>query len=332
MARIGISYDEVKQAIDEMLSEGQNPTIAGLRERLGTGSFTTISEHLKRWRNDRHEKPVMATGAPTPDTLSGMMQTLWQQAREEANKELESYKEKIDEEIKKALEEKQKALQTALDTEGKNRWLEEKNNTLLLQATDQQRTIGQQEILLEQQKEQLDLAKQQLAAVKETAKTQREDAIVEKEALQEKLNDGQKNILELSKDFQQQLKEERSRAEHSEQHWLSQLDNERQKAKQLSELLNVEKETQQKLSSIVELLKIKLEQLETKNQQASQQILEQVTGKIQQFSQQAERSRQQDQINSNENIQQLSEQIMAQLERIEAGKTMLWGINWQDMS
>ena len=130
MARNGISYDDVKQAIDEMQSMGLNPTIAGLREKLGTGSFTTISEHLKRWRSERQQQPMVAGGTPAPNNLSNMVQAVWQQAREDATKELESYKQEIQKTLENAEAEKQGAIEQTLITEERNRWLEEKNNKL----------------------------------------------------------------------------------------------------------------------------------------------------------------------------------------------------------
>lgn len=336
MARIGISYDEVKLAIDEMLSEGLNPTIAGLRERLGTGSFTTISEHLKRWRGERQEKPVIATGTPAPDALSGMMQTLWQQAREEANKELEQYKEKIDVEMKTALEEKQKALQTALDTENKNRWLEEKNNTLLEQISEVQKINGLQEAQLTQKQEQLELAQQQLASVKETAKKQHEEIQQEKFDLNNQLKEHQDKVLELSKEFQQQLKEERDRGEKSEQHWLAQLDSERQKAKQLSELLSTEKETQQKVSALMELLKTRLEQINNQQSKLTEQIAEQkqaISSELEQYKQDSQQAlEQQLQQQLQQQLKQELGEISDQLQKLTPPSSTIWGINWQDIS
>lgn len=274
MARTGISYDEVKLAIDEMLAEGLNPTIAGLREKLGTGSFTTISEHLKRWRGERQEKPVAATGTPTPETLSGMMQSLWQQAREEANKELQQYKDKIDEEIKAALNEKDLAISQAEEVEKKNSWLEDKNTELQNRIAEADRLVGQ---LQEQNKaltEEIELSGKQLDAVKQTAKEQHDRILDEKSVIAKNLDQQKDRVLELSKEFQQQLKEERKRTEQSEQHWLTQLDSERQKNKQLTDALSNNKDNLQMISALKEQLTQQEKNLLRETQQAQASSVE----------------------------------------------------------
>lgn len=50
MARIGITYEQVSAAIDQLIAEGANPTIMGIREVLGTGSPNTIHRHLTTWK------------------------------------------------------------------------------------------------------------------------------------------------------------------------------------------------------------------------------------------------------------------------------------------
>ena len=47
MARPGILYVEVKQAAEDLSAKGITPTIERLRQRLGAGSFSTISKHLR---------------------------------------------------------------------------------------------------------------------------------------------------------------------------------------------------------------------------------------------------------------------------------------------
>ncbi|MBB1488754.1 DNA-binding protein [Oceanospirillum sediminis] len=335
MARSGISYDEVKLAIDEMLAEGLNPTIAGLREKLGTGSFTTISEHLKRWRGERQEKPVAATGTPAPETLSGMMQSLWQQAREEANKELEQYKEKIDQEVKSALEEKQKALESALETEKKNSWLEDKNTELQNRISESERLTGQLQEQNQALTEEVELAGKQLEAVKKTAKEQ-QDAHLEKESeLQQALDEQKDAVAEISKGFQQQLSEERKRSEQSEQHWLSQLDSERQKNKQLTDLLSSTKDIQQKLAGFGDKLEKQLQQLKQDQELYINTAIEKngknLTESVSELETQLQNqmTAQQELTGTLDNQLQL---MQHQLTDIQQKPHWLWSVNWQTKS
>ena len=50
MARNGIQYSDVQQAIDALLARGDTPSVQRIRDVLGTGSFTTISDHFRLWQ------------------------------------------------------------------------------------------------------------------------------------------------------------------------------------------------------------------------------------------------------------------------------------------
>lgn len=51
MGRYGVTYLDVVNAATEIQSAGQNPTVDAVRQRLGTGSKSTIAPYLKQWRN-----------------------------------------------------------------------------------------------------------------------------------------------------------------------------------------------------------------------------------------------------------------------------------------
>ena len=53
MGRLGIGYKDVERAINEILAKDLNPTVDRIRELLGTGSKTTIVNHLKSWRTNK---------------------------------------------------------------------------------------------------------------------------------------------------------------------------------------------------------------------------------------------------------------------------------------
>lgn len=50
MARIGISYEQVAACADTLNAAGVAPTIAAVRQSLGTGSPNTIHKHLTAWK------------------------------------------------------------------------------------------------------------------------------------------------------------------------------------------------------------------------------------------------------------------------------------------
>ncbi|OOV86915.1 DNA-binding protein [Oceanospirillum linum] len=259
MARNGISYNDVKQAIDEMQSEGLNPTIAGLRERLGTGSFTTISEHLKHWRAERQQKPMIAGGVPAPDNLNSMVQAVWQQAREDATKELESYKQEIQRTLDKAEAEKQNAIEQSLATEKRNKWLEDKNEALLRETRLLEKQAGITETKLEKSLDEKEKLSQILEHTQKELNTQKEKLQTLSERYDEKVSHltetlTSKNeqlhsdLCDALSQFELQLNEERKRSTDSEQYWIRQIDDLRQQLKERDQRLELQEKKQQELS------------------------------------------------------------------------------------
>jgi chromosome segregation ATPase len=73
MARGGVTYTEVDEAARYLQGLGRNPTVDAIRERLGTGSRTTLTEHLKRW------KALQADGeGRLPHPLLALVTGLWE--------------------------------------------------------------------------------------------------------------------------------------------------------------------------------------------------------------------------------------------------------------
>lgn len=64
MGRIGVSYGEVAKTAAELQGEGFNPTVDAVRERLKTGSRSTIGPYLKQWRCKQEENNENAGGLP----------------------------------------------------------------------------------------------------------------------------------------------------------------------------------------------------------------------------------------------------------------------------
>jgi DNA repair exonuclease SbcCD ATPase subunit len=76
MARPGITPEQVLQTIQQLESEGAEATITAIRERLGTGSFTTIGQILQSWRQERAR--ISRPPVPElPDQVAGLFRQLW---------------------------------------------------------------------------------------------------------------------------------------------------------------------------------------------------------------------------------------------------------------
>ena len=76
MARPGITAEQILQTIQQLESEGTEATVTAIRERLGTGSFTTISQVLQTWRQERAR--ISRPPVPeVPDQVAGLFRQLW---------------------------------------------------------------------------------------------------------------------------------------------------------------------------------------------------------------------------------------------------------------
>lgn len=83
MARDGISKTQVFEAADQISRAGQQPTVASVRAHLGTGSYTTITAHLREWKNDvsrQSEPDELDVPAEVTAALGRAAQIVWQSA------------------------------------------------------------------------------------------------------------------------------------------------------------------------------------------------------------------------------------------------------------
>lgn len=92
MPRIGVDYETIKQAAIKLLSQGTAPSVQKIRAVLGTGSNTTIAEHLKVWREEYANKAIHHLPATMPKELISAVEVLWQAAMDQATQQLASIK------------------------------------------------------------------------------------------------------------------------------------------------------------------------------------------------------------------------------------------------
>ena len=117
MARIGIQYDDVRGAIDTLMARGESPSVQKIREVLGTGSFTTISDHLREWRSRREMKPDLPVSQVMPEPVLRLAESLWERAREASGEALAQYREEADRQVEAAQAATQEARRQAEDAE-----------------------------------------------------------------------------------------------------------------------------------------------------------------------------------------------------------------------
>jgi chromosome segregation ATPase len=74
MARIGIAFEQVVEAAEQVLAQGENVTLERVRHILGTGSHSTISKHVNAWKNQRLASSEKSPTSFTDPLLKGVNQ------------------------------------------------------------------------------------------------------------------------------------------------------------------------------------------------------------------------------------------------------------------
>ena len=231
MARLGIDYTGVKQAALKLLSQGIAPSVQKIRETLGTGSNTTIAEHLKTWREEYAQKAIHHLPAHLPAELIASIDVLWQTAMAQAEKQLLAFKTDLEAQHEKIQQEKALTEKTIVDVNSKRLELEEQ----LAQKT-QEHQAGQIELALaherfSQLQESLTQHEQQFESRLKRAERDKHEAVENAENRQLDLEQLRQQLSQQAKQHQEMLAEQRVLQEESEKRWLNLIDQARTEVK-----------------------------------------------------------------------------------------------------
>lgn len=95
---MAITTEQIHATADQLASEGIKPTQTNVRERLGSGSFTTIAEALRSWRAEQ-ETVAELQAVVIPQDISDRTQVLvaqvWETAQFLANDRLSKEREAL---------------------------------------------------------------------------------------------------------------------------------------------------------------------------------------------------------------------------------------------
>ena len=96
---MAITTQQIHSIADQLHEQGIKPTLAEVRKALGGGSFTTISEAMKSWRQDNQQEEQLRQ-VELPSSIAERLQTLgadmWQTAIDIANDRLVKEREALD--------------------------------------------------------------------------------------------------------------------------------------------------------------------------------------------------------------------------------------------
>lgn len=221
MARNGVRYEDVQRAIDALLAKGEAPSVHKVREVLGTGSFTTISEHLREWRTRREESRDLPPPHGMPEALQELAESLWEKAQASASEALAHYREEAEGRVETAREAAGEASRRAEDAEQRESAL-----TAHLARTEQ-RLEEQSGELARRESERDVLAKREAKLATRQARLESQLADLQQEH-ERQAHQQQQALAEQAARHQESLAREEKRHESSEARLMGLLDEARQ--------------------------------------------------------------------------------------------------------
>lgn len=189
---MAITIQQIHATADQLQEQGIKPTLAEVRKALGGGSFTTISEAMKSWRQDNQEEEQLRQ-VELPSGITERLQALgadmWQTAIDIANDRLVKEREALESIKAKAQAETDEA-QEAVKT------LESEQADLLVQLDEVTATA-----------EAAAISTAQMTAERDTLLQTLSDTQHALELEQAKTDAAQVQLAELHSSFDQQSKE-----------------------------------------------------------------------------------------------------------------------------
>ena len=276
MARPGINYETVKAAAVDILGQGQHPSIQRIREVLGTGSNSTIAQHLKSWQQELAKAPQTALPPAVPEAVMSAVEQFWQVAMEQAQASFQTLRDEWTQKVAaaegtcgEALASKQHAqeqittLERALThAEATNKSLEDR----LL--TEQERRTAAEELLK--------IADRRLNEAKEVAERLREDHQIEMHKMEVRFDKNREDTERRMAEAEHRLQQERERGESNETRLMHILDQNRVEHMQERQTFNKErnawKERETELQAQLETLQVEVGRTRVTNATAEKQI------------------------------------------------------------
>jgi chromosome segregation ATPase len=148
---MAITAEDVIFAAEKIQAEGSNPTIEKIRFMLGAGSNSTISKHLKDWRDSR---PLVKSSVTSPpDQVQAAVSAVWEKLNQETQATIEAVKAEAQEQVAAARQETEAAQAARLALKDEHEALKNQYNALSAQkellALDYKQAETNQQLLRE---------------------------------------------------------------------------------------------------------------------------------------------------------------------------------------
>lgn len=92
MGRHGVTYTDVANAAQQLITSNKTPTIEAIRALLGTGSNSTLSMHLQTWRNKQDQIQNLPSKENLPEELIITVQGIWDKVMDHAAEKVQQIK------------------------------------------------------------------------------------------------------------------------------------------------------------------------------------------------------------------------------------------------
>ena len=100
MARAGVTFLDVEKAVLQLQGRGKNPSVDAIRELLGTGSKSTIAQHLRDWKAEQCQ-----SSGKLPQDLFVLVTGLWERLNLQAEERIAEVKTTMSQELEELNEE-----------------------------------------------------------------------------------------------------------------------------------------------------------------------------------------------------------------------------------
>lgn len=231
MARIGVNYETIKHTAVKLLSQGTAPSVQKIREVLGTGSNTTIAEHLKTWREEYANKEIHHLPANMPKELISTIEVLWQVAMEQATQQLSSIKHDLTEAQEKLRLDRVAMEKTESELRVKLAELQKSNDEKIAQIQKLQTELAVDDEKLKQQAVENQSIKNQYELRLQRAYDDKNIEIDNNQKLKSEIDQLKQKLNEQAEKYQALFNEERALQEESEKRWIKLIDEARTETK-----------------------------------------------------------------------------------------------------
>ncbi|WP_346798239.1 DNA-binding protein [Halomonas sp. Bachu 37] len=221
MARSGIQYADVQQAIDTLLARGDAPSVQRIRDVLGTGSFTTINEHLRQWRLEREQNRDVPPPRNVPTEVAALAEGMWREAQQVANQALAHYREEARRQVESAQEAAESSAREAANAEQRQSALAEHLRHTEQRLETLSAELAHSQAQLQQASDELRKSQLQCEQLTESVESEREKRSMLK-------RDHQQQLEKHDNEWRERLEREEQRHEAAEGKWMGMLDTARQ--------------------------------------------------------------------------------------------------------